>query len=174
MYLSKHFWFVGLLSGLFSGLILLFLYFGLNYLTNNYYSVYYIFIYLFPLFSFWLSSKILRDSFGLGVLGFKQSFKLSMLSGILLSFLFSIGVYYIYTNIAKPTIDSRVLMVESDVMLSGKGLSYNQITNKREAVKGLLSPLSIASLYFLYYIVLTPIFALIIAIFAKRKNRFIE
>jgi hypothetical protein len=169
-----HFWLVGILSGLFSGLIMLVLYFSVNYLANNYFSVYYIFIYFFPLLSLWTACYVLRHFFGLGVLRFKHAFRLSLLTSFISAIVFSIGMYFVFTYLNQPSTGARSTLIESEYQLGRQGLSFEEIKDKKEQLQLFLSPFSIAFMYFLLNIVLTPFFALIIAIFARRKNRFIE
>ena len=174
MHKSWHFWLVGSFSGLFSGLVMLLLYFGMNYISNNYYSVYYIFIYLFPLVSLWVACYLLRQFFGSGVLRFKHAFRLSLFTSVLSAVVFSVGMYFIYTRLNQPAISARSTIIESEYMFGRQGLSYDEIQDKKEQIQQILTPTSIAFMYFALNIALTPFFALIIAIFARRKNRFIE
>lgn len=174
MHKSWHFWLVGGITGLFSGLVMLFLYFGMNYVANSYYSVYYIFIYLFPLASLWMACYFLRQFFGMGVLRFKHAFRLSLLTSVISAVIFSIGMYYIYTRLNQPAISARSTIIESEYIFGRQGLSYEEIQDKKAQIQQILTPASISFMYFALNIVLTPFFALIIAIFARRKNRFIE
>jgi hypothetical protein len=174
MHKSWHFWLVGISTGIFSGLLMLLLYFGMNYLANSYFSVYYIFIYLFPLISLGAACYFLQRFFGMGVLRFKHAFRLSLLTSVISAAIFSIGMYFVFSQLNQPAISARSTMIESDYILGRQGLTYNEMRDKKEQIAQILSPLSIAVMYFLLNIVLTPLFALIIAIFAKRKNRFIE
>jgi hypothetical protein len=174
VYSSKHFWLVCSITGLFSGLWLLVLYFGLSLLTNNYYSIYYILIYLFPLFTAYLASIILRNRFGKGVMRFAQSFKLTIFTLIISAVFFSVGIYFIYIYLNQPAFDMRTSLIESEIMLKENGMTMDEMKEKKDVIHQILSPMSIAVMYFILNIVLTPFFALIIAIFAKRKSRFIN
>jgi ABC-type uncharacterized transport system involved in gliding motility auxiliary subunit len=68
----------------------------------------------------------------------------------------------------------RASQVEADVLLRGRVLSLEEISQKKEMVSQMNSPLSVSMMYFILNLVLTPVFAFIIAIFAWRKNRIID
>ena len=174
MYSKWQYRFVGLVAGLFSAMLMLLLYFGMGLFSNNYFSVYYFLVYLFPLASFSLASIFLRNRYNNGALPFGKSFKLSLLTGIVISIVFSAGMYLCIKYLSQPSFGMRASQVEADVLLRGRVLSLEEISQKKEMVSQMNSPLSVSVMYFILNLILTPVFAFIIAIFAWRKNRIID
>lgn len=83
-------------------------------------------------------------------------------------------IYFIFTHLLQTTLDHRVLFLESQILASDPGQSLVDIKEKKQLIQKMLTPFSMAVYYFIVNMVLLPVFALIIAIFAKRRNRFID
>lgn len=168
-----QFWIVGLLTGLFTGLLTFVLYFGFNLVADRSFSFLFILIYLLPAFGMYYAVIRLRNRYGRGVIKFNQAFRLALLTGFVAAVVMGLLVYFIYTYMSPQGLESRMSYLEAAVLKEGHYLAQD-IRQLRSLIKTLLSPVLMAFSIFVVNLVLSLLFAFIIAIFARRKDRYID
>ncbi len=171
MHKAVHFWMVTLLSGLFGGLLVFILLFTFNLLIDRSFSLIFFIVYLAPLFVLWFSVSWLRDSFGQEVISFRQGFFTAALTGIVLTAIMSLAIYYVYSHLNYPALQQRTVLLETELMQSG---NMEGLTQKKQLVQQLMSPKNLALFFTWVNLALLPFYAFFIAIFAKRKNRYLD
>jgi ABC-type multidrug transport system fused ATPase/permease subunit len=171
MHKAVHFWMVTLLSGFFGGLLVFILLFTFNLLINKSFSLIFMIVYLAPLFVLWFSVSWLRDSFGKEVISFRQGFFTAALTGIILTAIMSLAIYYVYSHLNYPALEHRTILLETELMQVG---NMEDLSQKKQLVKQLMSPENLALFFTWVNLILLPFYAFFIAIFAKRKNRYLD
>ncbi len=171
MYKTLHFWLVAPLSGLFGGLLVFVLLFTFNLLLDRSFSLIYVMVYLFPLFIMWYATAVIRDRFGMGVISFRQAFFFSAFTGIITAFVMSVVIYYVYTHLNAPALQYRANQLEAELLQSA---IHGDLQEKKSMVRSLMNPRQLALYFGMLNLILMPVFALFIAIFAKRKNRYLD
>jgi uncharacterized membrane protein YhaH (DUF805 family) len=171
MYEKKHFWLVGILTGFFSGLLVFLFQLILFHLSLSSFSIIYALLYLIPFIAMTYASMRLRDRYGSNMLLFGQSFKLSLLTGFLSAVVMSLMIYYVYTNLFIPALQQRAAQLNSELLSTDPGMSFDKMKERKQLIIKLLSPISLAIYYFVVNTVLLPFYAFIIAIFAHRRRR---
>ncbi len=168
-----QFWVVGLITGLFTGLLTFVLYFGFNLVADRSFSFLFILIYLLPAFGMYYAVIRLRNRYGRGVIRFKQAYSQALLTGFVASVVMGLLVYFIYTYMSPQGLESRMSYLESAVLKEGHYLAQD-IRQLRSLIKTLLSPVLMAFSIFIVNFALALFYAFIIAIFARRKDRYID
>ncbi len=171
MHKTIHFWLVILLSGLFGGLLIFVLLFTFNLLLDSYFSFLYLFIYLSPLVVMHFATTRLRDYFGQGVISFRQAFTTSFFTGLITALVISLTIYFVYAHLNSPALEQRFSLLESEISQQG---SPDDIRHKRQMLRSLIHPKSMAIYFGVVNLLLLPLYAFLIAIFAKRKNRYLD
>jgi hypothetical protein len=171
MYKTLHFWLVAFLSGLFGGLLVFVLLFTFNLLIDKSFSLVYVMVYLFPLFIMWYATVLLRDRFGMGVISFWQALFFSALTGFICALVMSAAIYYVYTHLNAPALQHRANQLEAGLLQSA---IEGNLQEKKNLVRNLMSPQQLAKYFGLLNLILLLPYALFIAIFARRKNRFLD
>lgn len=174
MYKKKYFWIVGVITGFFSGLLIFLLLIVLTFLLGNSFSLLYIVLYLAPIFAMGFACVRLRERYLDGMLEFSMGFRLSVLTGFVSALVMSLMIYYVFTFLLLPSLHHRVAILESELLASNPDQTMDQIKGNKYLIQQILTPLSMALYYFIVNVFLMPLFATIIAIFAKRRNRYID
>ncbi len=171
MHAKKHFWLVGILTGIFSGMIVFLAQLFLFYLSLDSFSITYILIYLLPLIPMFYAAGRLRERYGSGVLYFNQAYGLALLTGFISALVMSVMVYYVYTYLFVPALQQRAAQLQASLISNGQGLAFQMMKERKQLITKLLSPFSLSVYYFIAQLVLLPLYAFIIAIFARRRLR---
>lgn len=174
MYKNWQFWVVGSFTGFFGGLITFLLLFLINLLVVKEYSYLYLAAYLAPGFFYWLASTRLRDRYNEGILGFGNSFRMSILTGFVLTVVMSMAVYLIYEYLNNPTLEFRVNRIETEMIAESTQSGLEQINSNRLYVRELMTPKYLAILHATVNLALLPVYAFFIGTFARRKNRYLD
>lgn len=174
MYTNWQFWVVGSFTGFFGGLLTFLILFLVNLLVIKEYSYLYLAVYLAPAFFYWFASIRLRDRYADGVLGFGGSFRLSMLTGFILTAVMSVAIYFVYEYLNNPTLEFRVNRIETEMIAESARSGLEQINANRQYVRELMTPKYLAILQATVNLALIPVYAFFIATFARRKNRFLD
>lgn len=170
-YRRRSFWWVGIIFGLFSGLIVFLFQLLLFHLSTNTFSPVYLIIYLIPFIAMSMASRRLREHYGEGVLGFGQGFRLSVLTGFVSATIMSVMVYFIYSELFEAALLLRASQLHASLVSENPGMDFNLMKQRKDLISKLLSPVSLAIYYFIIQIVLAPVLAFFIAIFAMRRRR---
>lgn len=171
MYKNVHFWVVIFLSGLFGGLLIFVLLFTFNLLLNSYFSFLYLFIYLSPLVVMHFATTRLRDFFGQGVMSMKQAFVTAFSAGFLSALVMSLTIYFVYAYLNSPALEHRFSTLEAEMLRQG---NMEELRQKRQLLRSLINPKSMAIYFGAVNLLLLPLYAFLIAIFAKRKNKYLD
>ncbi|MDP3462278.1 MAG: DUF4199 domain-containing protein [Bacteroidales bacterium] len=174
LYKTWQFWLVGLFTGFFGGLLTFLLLFLVNLLVVKEYSYLYLFVYLAPLFFLWFSCLRLRNNYAQGVLSFGSGFRLSLLTGLILVSVLSLAIYFVYTYLNNPTLEFRINRIETDLVSKEAANGLQSINSKRQFLREIMSPAYLAIVHAIVNLSLLPVYAFLIAIFARRKNRFLD
>ncbi|MBU1010775.1 MAG: DUF4199 family protein [Bacteroidetes bacterium] len=174
MHKQIDFWIVGLVTGFFGGLLTFLLLFVVNLLVNNNYSFVFGTVYLAPAFFMAYACARLRGKYGSGVLSYGSGFRLSLLTGLVTALVMSVAIYFVYTYLYTPTLSYRLGRLESELVGKQATAGYAAIAEKQQTLRNLMSPLNLSLLFAAVNLALSPVYAVIIAIFARRKNRFLE
>jgi len=174
MYKKRNFWAVTLFTGFFSGLLAFVLLTLLMHLSAESFSPIYVLIYLLPVITMFWACIRLRERYNYGMLTFSQGFRVSFTTGLFSALFLSLAVYFVFSHLFMPSLFQRVNMLEADFVLNNPGLPLAEIKDKKELIQQMLTPLSLAVYFFIINAILLPFVAFIIAIFARRRSRFIE
>ncbi len=161
------FWKVSVWTG-FSGGLLVFLALHLVILfTKSFFSVFYIFIYLLPLVVMIFASIRHRSINANRRISFGQACLLNLITGVLALIISSITIYLVYTYINPSALEARIYIVEAELQNT---LSTGSSSLDQNKLHALMSPYNLAIYYGFVNLILISIFAIIIAIFAKRNS----
>ena len=149
-YTLKQYWITILLSGLIIGLLCSALYFLFYWFLYVQQSFVFSLIYMLPLFGSTLTVVFFKHKFVWKRFSYGDAFLMSFVTGFVSALLFSISLFIAYTFILESRVD----------------LFHNVGS---ENLQRLMSPTVISLSMLLINIVLSFIYSLIIAIFAKRK-----
>ena len=149
-YSPKQYWTTILCSGLILSLLSSALYFSLYWFFYVQQSFVFSIIYLFPLLGSTLTLAFFKHKFVWKEFSYGAAFLMSFTTGFISALLFSAFLYVAY-----------LFLIESRIDL------FKDIDN--ETLQQLMSPLAVSLSMFFINIVLSFIYSLIIAIFAKRK-----
>lgn len=172
-YTQTHFWVVGLLTGLFTGLLSFVLYFAFNLFADRSFSLLFIFIYLFPAIGMYYAVIRLRNRYGRGVIQFRQAFSQAILAGFTASIVIGVLVYFVYTYMNPQSLQGRMSHLESSILQDGV-YAAKDIRDVRSLIQKLLSPFLMSLSIFAINFILSMLYAFIIAIFARRKDRYMN
>ncbi|MDA3943512.1 MAG: DUF4199 domain-containing protein [Bacteroidetes bacterium] len=173
-YSSKQFWMVATAFGFFTGLIVFVVYFLLTLLFKNTVSIIYSLVYLLPFAGMYWAVIRLRDYYGRTVIRFSQAFLCSWITAIIAAAVFASVLYIVYSEMNAADLKYKALAIEQQLMAKSGTMTLNQVKELRQQLSTLLSPAYLAQINFVFYSGIGLIYALIIAIFVKRKDRFIE
>lgn len=171
MYKKKYFWLVGTLTGFFLGMLVFLLQLLLFNLAISSFSPFYVLIYLLPFFGMYHAARRLREGYGLGVLHFSQGFRIAMLTGFVSAVVMSLMMYYVYSNLFIPALQQRASQLHAELLATDVTKTFDSMKERKQLITKLLSPMSLSVYYFAVNIVLLPLFAFLIAIFARRSRR---
>jgi hypothetical protein len=174
MYKNWQFWVVGSFTGFFGGLLTFLILFLVNLLVVKEYSYLYVAVYIAPAFFYWYACIRLRNHYAQGVLSFGSGFRLSLLTGIILTAIMSAAIYFVYLYLNNPTLEFRINRIETELISKEASSGLGKINSTRQFVRELMTPKYLAILQATVNLALLPVFALIIAIFARRKNRYLD
>jgi hypothetical protein len=170
-YSNGQFLWVTTSFGLFTGLIVFVLYFLLSLLFKHEVSVFYTLTYLLPLVGMILAVRRLRDFFGQGTIRFGQAFWCAWITGIIAAVVFALALYFVYSEMNLGELKHKALAIEQNIMAKSHTLSLSEIKSLRQYIQTILSPSYLASMNFIVYSIFGFFYALIIAIFARQKDR---
>lgn len=173
-YSNSQFWWVTSIFGLFTGLIVFVIYFLLSLLFKQEVSVFYSLTYLLPLAGMTLAVLRLRDHYGHGTLRFSQAFWCSWITAIIAALVFAAALYFVYSQMNPGELKHKALAIEQGILAQSNTMSVIEIRSLRQYIQTMLSPAYLAGMNFIFYSLSGVFYALIIAIFARRKDRFIE
>lgn len=173
-YSIGQFWWVTATFGIFTGLIVFVLYFLLSLLFKHEVSVFYTLIYLLPLAGMILAVLRLRDFYGHGTIRFSQAFWCGWITAFIAALVFGTALYFIYSEMNLGELKHKALAIEQRVLAKSDTMSLAEIRSLRQYIQTMLSPSYLAFMNFVFYSVFGVFYALIIAIFARRKDRFIK
>jgi hypothetical protein len=171
MHKAVHFWLVTLVSGFFGGLLVFVLLITLNLLIDNSFSLFFLTVYLAPLFVMWFSVRWLRDYFGCGKISFRQGFITAVITGIVLTVVMSLSIYCVYSHFNYPAINQRTIVLESELL---QAVNSHELQYRKNLVQRLMSPKNLAFFFMLVNFFLLPFYTIFIAIFAKRNNKYLN
>lgn len=173
-YSNAQFWWVTSLFGLFTGLLVFVLYFLLSLLFKQEVSVFYSLTYLLPVVGMIMAVVRLRDHYGHGAIRFSQAFWCSWITAIIAAFVFAATLYFVYSEMNLSELKHKAMTIEQDVLAQSNTMSITEIRSLRQYIQTMLSPAYLAGMNFIFYSLFGVFYALLIAIFARRKDRFIE
>ncbi len=171
MYRQLHFWMVGLVTGFFAGLIMLLVQLLLFHLLQGSFSPAFGLIYLVPFVAMSMAARRLRERYGDGVLRFGQAFRLSVLIGITTALVMATSVFFVYDILFDQALQLRAAQLNASVVKARPDMDFELLKQRRSLVSQLMSPFSLAVYYLVIQLLLLPVYAFIIAIFARRRRR---
>jgi hypothetical protein len=174
MYKNWQFWVVGSFTGFFGGLLTFLILFLVNLLVVSEYSYLYLAAYITPAFFYWYACTRLRNRYAQGVMSFSTGFRLSLLTGLILITLMSAAIYFVYTYLNNPTLEFRINRIETELISNEATSGLGKINSTRQFVRELMTPKYLAVMQATVNLVLLPVYAFFIAIFARRKNRYLD
>ena len=149
-YTPKQYWTTILCSGLILSILSSVLYFAFYWFFYVQHSFVFSIIYLLPLLGSTLTLAFFKHKFVWKEFSYGAAFMMSFATGFISALLFSAFLFVAYTFLIESRIDL-----------------FENIDN--ETLQQLMSPLAVSLSMFFINIVLSFIYSLIIAIFAKRK-----
>lgn len=166
-----EYWKAVLITGFFTGLLSFLAYFSINVFTNSSFSVLYFIVYFFPFLTMLLTAINFRKYYAINGMNFFDTFFLSLLIGLLSAFIMSLFIYLVYNFLNTEAFTHRMNALIASV------LSYpnNQIEDAitlRELLHKMYSPFKLASWMFGANLLLSFLYACIIAIFVRKKKTF--
>lgn len=173
-YSIGQFWWVTTMFGLFTGLVLFVIYFLLSLIFKHDISIFYTLIYLLPLVGMLLAVVRLRDYYGHSTIRFSQAFWCSWITALIAALVFAAALYFVYSEMNLGELKHKSLAIEQRVLSKSEPMSLTEIRSLRQYIQTMLSPSYLAFMNFIFYSIFGLFYAFIIAIFARRKDRFLE
>lgn len=173
-YSIGQFWGVTSVFGLFTGLVVFVIYFLFSLLFKHQVSVFYTLIYLLPLAGMIMAVLRLRDFYGQGTIRFSQAFWCGWVTALITAIVFAVALYLIYSKMNLGELKYKAMAIEQRILAQSNTMSLTEIRSLRQYIQTVLSPSYLAAVNFIFYSAFGAIYALLIAIFARRKDRFIE
>ena len=149
-YTSRQYWLTILLAGIVTGILTSLLYISLYWLLYVQQSFIFSLIYLIPLLCSSLTVTFFKHRFVWNNFSYASAFKMLFCTGALSALIFSIILFVAYNFFIESRIDL-----------------FNYMNS--ETLERLMSPLSVSLSMFFTNIILSLLYSLIIAIFAKIK-----
>lgn len=171
MYKQWQFWVVALVTGFFAGALMLLIQLALFHLMPEWFSPVYILIYLVPFVAMAFAAVRLRERYGDGVLSFGQAFRLSLVTGFITAAVMSALAYFVYNSLFASALQLRAAQLNAAIVKMEPELDFELMKQRRNMVAQLMGPSALALFYFVMQLLLLPIYAFIIAIFARRRRR---
>ncbi|MBR5604172.1 MAG: hypothetical protein IKY27_09920 [Bacteroidales bacterium] len=149
-YTKKQYWSTILTAGFSIGILSSVVYFILYWFFYVQQSFVFSLIYLIPLLGSTVTTIYFKQKFVWNKFSYGAAFSMSFFSGILSAIILSTALYFAYNSILESRIDL-----------------FNNINN--ETLQRFMSPTAVSLSMFLINIILSLLYSLIFAIFAKRK-----
>ena len=150
-YTTKQYWLTILLSGLTIGILSSVVYFLLYWFLYVKQSFLFSLLYIIPLLSSTITLVLFKHKYVWKNFSYGSAFLMSFMTGLLSAIILSLTLYVAYSEGLESRID----------------LFDNGNTNLQD----MMSPKAISLSMFVINVVLSLLYSLIIAIFAKRKNK---
>lgn len=150
-YTTKQYWLTILLSGLTIGVLSSVVYFLLYWFLYVKQSFLFSLLYIIPLLSSTITLVVFKHKYVWNNFSYGSAFLMSFMTGLLSAIILSLTLYVAYSQGLESRID----------------LFDNGNTNLQD----MMSPKAISLSMFVINVVLSLLYSLIIAIFAKRKNK---
>ncbi|MBK9290745.1 MAG: DUF4199 domain-containing protein [Bacteroidetes bacterium] len=174
MYKTWQFILVMLVAGLFTGLVAFVVYLALLSFVPAVFSPAFFLIYLVPFSGMWLAAVSLRNRFNYGMLRFGQGFRISFATGFVAAVVFSVAIYYMFSDMLASVLNRRIDFLVGQVVLDNPSLGLEELNNRKELVRRMLAPMSQALYFFAFNFASLPLSAFLIAIFARRRGRILD
>ncbi|MDN5349295.1 MAG: hypothetical protein PWQ54_691 [Bacteroidales bacterium] len=171
---TKNFWWTTVLTGLFTGLLVFTLYFLLLLLSHNIYSWIFVLVYILPFIGMTYATLRFKNRFNDGYISFNEAFITAYFTGIVAAIIYALLIYFVYTQMNSNELKYRSLQIEQYLQMQAGNLSLTEISTLRKQINKLLSASYLSIYNLIFHSVLYVIYAVLIAIFVRRKNRFIE
>ncbi len=171
---KKNTWYSIIVIGLFTGLLLFTIYFLLQLVNHEVYSWLFSFTYTIPFIGMWFVAQRVREKILDGYINYKEAYFTSLLTGIISALTFAGLIYFVYTVLNPNDINYRVLQLEQLIVSKSGKTNIEEIQMLRNKLNLLLSVSYLTFLNMIFHILLAILYAFIIAIFVRRKNRYIE
>lgn len=171
---TKNFWWTTVLTGLFTGLLVFILYFLLLLISNNIYSWKFLLVYLLPFIGMTYATIRFKNRFNAGYISFNEAFITAFITGLVAAIIYALLIYFVYTQMNSNELKYRSLQIEQYLQMQAGNLSLHEIRTLRNQINNLLSARYLSIYNLIFHTALYVIYAVLIAIFVRRKNRFIE
>jgi hypothetical protein len=149
-YTPKQYWLTILSAGFLSGILSSTIYFILYWFFYVQHSFVFSLIYLIPLLGSTITTFFFKQKFVWKEFTYRAAFSMSFLTGLLSAIILSISLYFAYSSVIESRIDL-----------------FNNVD--AETLQRLMSPKAISLSMLIINVILSLLYSLIIAIFAKRK-----
>ncbi|MDD3637254.1 MAG: DUF4199 domain-containing protein [Bacteroidales bacterium] len=167
-------WWTMLLTGIFTGLVLFTVYFLLLLLNRQIISWIFVLVYLIPSLGMIYASIRIKYKYLNGYINFSETFLVSLLTGLFSAGVYAALLYLVFTQLNSSELKYRAIHLEQYLQAQTGNVSLHEIKAMRYNINQLLSASSLALFNLIFHSLLAVIYAFIIAIFVRRKNRFIE
>lgn len=174
MYKTWHFLLVMIVAGLFTGLITFVVYLALLSFVQGIYSPVHIMLYIVPFAGMWVAALRLRRRFSYDMISFGQAFRISFSTGFVAAIVFSLMVYYLFSDPLAHVLNQRINTLVGQVVLDNPSLGLDEISRRKELVHRMMAPMSQAIYFFAFNFVLLPVSAFLIAIFVRKRSRLLD
>ncbi len=171
---TKNFWWTTLLTGLFTGLLVFTIYFLFLLLSDHIFSWIFTLVYILPFIGMSYATLRLKNRYNEGYISFNEAFISSFFTGFVAAIIYALLIYFVYTQMNSNELKYRSLQIEQYLQMQAGNLSLSEIRNLRQQINQLLSASYLSIYNLIFHTILYVIYAVIIAIFVRRKNRFIE
>ncbi|MDY0084451.1 MAG: DUF4199 domain-containing protein [Bacteroidales bacterium] len=167
-------WWTIVLTGLFTGLVLFTVYFLLLLLNRQIISWIFVLVYIIPSLGMIYASIRIKYKYLNGYINFSETFLVSLLTGLFSAGVYAALLYLVFTQLNSSELKYRAIHLEQYLQAQTGNVSLHEIKAMRYNINQLLSASSLALFNLIFHSLLAVIYAFIIAIFVRRKNRFIE
>ena len=167
-------WWTIVLTGLFTGLVLFTVYFLLLLLNRQIISWIFVLVYLIPSLGMIYASIRIKYKYLNGYINFSETFLVSLLTGLFSAGVYAALLYLVFTQLNSSELKYRAIHLEQYLQAQTGNVSLHEIKAMRYNINQLLSASTLALFNLIFHSLLAVINAFIIAIFVRRKNRFIE
>ena len=149
-YTAKQYWLTILSAGFLSGILSSATYFVLYWFFYVQHSFIFSLIYLIPLLGSTVTTFFFKQKYVWKEFSYSAAFSMSFLTGLLSAIILSLALYIAYSSVLESRIDL-----------------FNNVDN--ETLQRLMSPKAVSLSMLSINVILSLLYSLIIAIFAKRK-----